>query len=85
MRTGPVIGVLPVPFQHLSVEMRPGDLLVAFSDGYSEVADKHEELFGEDRIRISYSACATAPWPKFTRASVPTWIVFGVKHRYPMI
>ncbi|MEQ9363342.1 MAG: PP2C family protein-serine/threonine phosphatase [Leptospirales bacterium] len=49
-RTGPVLGLLDVPFTKGEIEMYPGDILLAFSDGFSEVHDIQEELYGEDRM-----------------------------------
>lgn len=49
-RTGPVLGLLDVPFQKGEIEMFPGDILLAFSDGFSEVHDRSDELYGEDRM-----------------------------------
>lgn len=49
-RTGPVLGLIEVPFSKGEIEMYPGDILLAFSDGFSEVHDASEELYGEDRM-----------------------------------
>ena len=49
--TGPVIGILEgAVFSHRTIQMQPGDILVLFSDGFTEVEDAEEEEFGEDRM-----------------------------------
>jgi sigma-B regulation protein RsbU (phosphoserine phosphatase) len=48
---GPVLGVLPgATYRQTRVSIRPGDLLVVFSDGILEAANALDEEFGEDRI-----------------------------------
>jgi serine phosphatase RsbU (regulator of sigma subunit) len=48
---GPVLGVLPgATYRQTQVPVRPGDLLVVFSDGILEAANARDEEFGEDRI-----------------------------------
>jgi len=48
---GPVLGVLPdFPYQQASVELTPGDLLLIFSDGFSEAMNGRFEEFGEDQL-----------------------------------
>ncbi|MEX2263309.1 MAG: ADOP family duplicated permease [Bryobacteraceae bacterium] len=49
---GPVIGLLPNCFyEHGSIQLQAGDLLVAFSDGVSEAMSPNDEEFGEERLR----------------------------------
>ena len=48
---GPVLGVLPdFPYQQATVALHPGDLLLIFSDGYSEAVNRRLEEFGEDQL-----------------------------------
>jgi serine phosphatase RsbU (regulator of sigma subunit) len=48
---GPVLGVLPgAIYRQTRLAVRPGDLLVVFSDGIQEAANAGDEEFGEDRI-----------------------------------
>ncbi len=48
---GPVLGVLPgATYKQARVPIEPGDLLVVFSDGILEAANKGDEEFGEERI-----------------------------------
>ena len=48
---GPVLGVLPdFPYEQATVELNPGDLLLIFSDGFSEAMNLRLEEFGEDQL-----------------------------------
>ncbi len=48
---GPVLGVLPAAtFRAVSVDARPGDLLVIFSDGIVEATDGRGDYFGDERL-----------------------------------
>ena len=48
---GVILGILEdYPFEQGSVDLKPGDLLVVFSDGVSEAIDSDEVEFGEDRL-----------------------------------
>lgn len=48
---GPVLGILPeVPFEQATVTLDPGDLLLIYSDGYSEAMNHAFEEFGEERL-----------------------------------
>ena len=49
--TGTVVGAFPfAAYQEESVELRQGDLLVAFTDGIVEPENEYGEAFGEDRL-----------------------------------
>jgi sigma-B regulation protein RsbU (phosphoserine phosphatase) len=57
---GPVIGLLPVaPYSAGSVELRAGDLLVAYSDGVSEAMNVDDEEYGEERLAFAVRALGT--------------------------
>ncbi len=48
---GPVLGILPeAPFEEATVSFDPGDLLLIYSDGYSEAMNHAFEEFGEERL-----------------------------------
>jgi sigma-B regulation protein RsbU (phosphoserine phosphatase) len=48
---GPVIGLLPeVVYQEGSIELGPGETLVAFTDGVSESMNAEYEEWGEERL-----------------------------------
>jgi phosphoserine phosphatase RsbU/P len=49
--TGPAVGMLPdMQFGVLQVELLPGDILLAYTDGVTEARDPAGLLFGEDRL-----------------------------------
>jgi serine phosphatase RsbU (regulator of sigma subunit) len=49
---GPLVGVLPeASFGRGSVDLRPGDILVTYSDGILESRNKAEQEFGYDRLK----------------------------------
>ena len=51
VRTGPVLGFDPEsPPKLARLAFFPGDMLLAFSDGYSEAQNRKDEFFGDDRI-----------------------------------
>lgn len=46
------LGLMPgVPFAEQTVELQPGDLLVAYSDGVTEALNDAGDFFGEDRLQ----------------------------------
>jgi sigma-B regulation protein RsbU (phosphoserine phosphatase) len=48
---GPVLGVLPdFRFEEAEVSLEPGDIIVIFSDGFTEAMNLSFEEFGEDRL-----------------------------------
>jgi serine phosphatase RsbU (regulator of sigma subunit) len=49
---GPVLGILPAfSFEQSTVALAPGDVLLIYSDGFSEAANMRFEEFGDDRLR----------------------------------
>ncbi len=49
--TGPLVGVLPeAQFEIQSVEIEPGDTLLAFTDGVTEAQNAKDEFFGRERL-----------------------------------
>ncbi len=49
---GIIIGMFPpAVFEQASVDLEPGDVLLAFTDGVSEAHDPNEEEFGEERLQ----------------------------------
>ena len=48
---GPVLGVVPsFSFPEATVTMERGDLLLIYSDGFTEAMDRRFEEFGEERL-----------------------------------
>ncbi|HJS57125.1 MAG TPA: SpoIIE family protein phosphatase [Vicinamibacteria bacterium] len=59
---GLVIGALAdVAYEVEAVELLPGDLIVAYTDGVTEAFDPDEQEFGEDRLREVVLAAAHLP------------------------
>jgi sigma-B regulation protein RsbU (phosphoserine phosphatase) len=55
---GAVVGLLrDFPYTHAEVNMEPGDLLVAFTDGISEAMNTADEEWGEDRLIETTEKC----------------------------
>ncbi len=55
--TGPVIGILEgAVFSHRTIQMQPGDILLLFSDGLTEVEDAEEVR--DLLLRISAKLCS---------------------------
>ena len=56
---GPVLGVLPTAeYRQGTVPVRPGDLLVLYSDGVTEAPNASEEQFGEQRLLATMQDCS---------------------------
>ncbi|MBW7857643.1 MAG: SpoIIE family protein phosphatase [Leptonema sp. (in: Bacteria)] len=49
---GPVLGLSGTQYMATQIEIKPGDLLLAVSDGYTEAMNPSDELFGEERIKL---------------------------------
>jgi sigma-B regulation protein RsbU (phosphoserine phosphatase) len=48
---GTIVGAFPAAaYRENRVELEPGDLLVAFTDGATESENSYDEMFGEDRL-----------------------------------
>lgn len=59
---GTVIGLFPhLAFEEAAVELQPGDVLVAFTDGVTEARNAGDEEFGEDRVKDLLRATAGLP------------------------
>ena len=60
--TGPVIGFLDgVEFEEVTVPLRPGDLLVFYTDGVTEAENGEGAIFGEERLSAVIEAAAGRP------------------------
>jgi sigma-B regulation protein RsbU (phosphoserine phosphatase) len=58
---GPVIGLFrPAQYSHGEIELTPGDLMVAFTDGVSEAMNAAEEEWGEERLAEAVRAAVDA-------------------------
>jgi serine phosphatase RsbU (regulator of sigma subunit) len=48
---GPVVGLLPgAPYESATIQLQPGDVLVAYSDGLTEAENSQGDEFGDDRL-----------------------------------
>ncbi|MBV9267377.1 MAG: SpoIIE family protein phosphatase [Acidobacteriaceae bacterium] len=55
---GTVLGLFPdAPYREAKVDTRPGDMVVAFTDGISEAMNAREEEFGEERLIDTVRRC----------------------------
>jgi len=55
--SGPLLGVLEAEYESPTVALHSGDLLVTYTDGYSEAENPEGEMLGDERI-----AAAVAQW-----------------------
>jgi sigma-B regulation protein RsbU (phosphoserine phosphatase) len=50
--TGTVVGAFAVArYEEQTVQMEPGDVLVAYTDGIVEPENEYDEMFGEQRLQ----------------------------------
>ncbi|HEX8138141.1 MAG TPA: SpoIIE family protein phosphatase [Pyrinomonadaceae bacterium] len=55
---GVVVGLLrDFPYTQAAITLKPGDLLLAYTDGISEAMNKQEEEWGEERMMETAQAC----------------------------
>lgn len=56
---GTVVGLFPeFPYRETSLALKPGDVLVAFTDGISEAMNSADEEFGEERLMEAVQDCS---------------------------
>jgi len=59
---GTVIGMFPqARYEEGSVDLRPGDVLMVFTDGVPEALNPHEEEFGEERLKCVLRQVVSLP------------------------
>ena len=59
---GTVVGLLPeCAYEQAEVSLSPGDLLVIYTDGFSEAMNPNLEEWGEERLIHSIASCAGLP------------------------
>jgi len=62
--SGTVVGLLAAStYEQASVQLIPGDYLVAFTDGVSEAMNAADEEWGEERLTETIRACAESSLP----------------------
>lgn len=59
---GTVVGLLPeCAYEQAEISLAPGDLLVIYTDGFSEAMNPNLEEWGEERLIHSIASCAGLP------------------------
>ncbi|HET7698023.1 MAG TPA: ADOP family duplicated permease, partial [Vicinamibacterales bacterium] len=59
---GTIVGMFPeTSYEEATVELRPGDVLVAFTDGVPEAHSPENEEFGEERLQVLLRRTAHLP------------------------
>ena len=75
---GTVIGLFPQSsYEESSVDLRPGDVLIAFTDGVPEAQNPQEEEFGEERLKNLLRQSAHLPVSEIASkiaGELKTWI-----------
>jgi GAF domain-containing protein len=57
-KTGPAVGAVPDGrFETVAMQLKPGDMLFAFTDGAPEAKDPHGEFFGHERLLAILRGC----------------------------
>jgi sigma-B regulation protein RsbU (phosphoserine phosphatase) len=81
---GTVLGLFPaMAYEEARVDLQPGDLVVAFTDGVTEAVNVAGEEFGEDRLKrlLAESVGLTAPdVSSRLAAGVRDWIGAAEQH-----
>jgi sigma-B regulation protein RsbU (phosphoserine phosphatase) len=75
---GTVIGLFPQSsYEESAVDLRPGDVLIAFTDGVPEAQNPQEEEFGEERLKNLLRQSAHLPVGEIASriaGELKTWI-----------
>jgi phosphoserine phosphatase RsbU/P len=59
---GPAVGLLPeASYEQCVLTMRPGDVLIGYTDGITEAMNPKDEEWGEDRMIAKAISCAQLP------------------------
>jgi sigma-B regulation protein RsbU (phosphoserine phosphatase) len=75
---GLLLGVLPTaPYERGSVQLGPGDVLLAYSDGVLETVNNSDEEFGVERIKTQLRSASLEQNDTVNRVSAET-ILFSV-------
>ncbi len=81
---GMIIGMFPVAsYEESVVDLQPGDLLMAFTDGVTEALNPAEEEFGEARLKELIRRVAHLPVTEITAAisqELRDWISTAPQH-----
>jgi phosphoserine phosphatase RsbU/P len=78
--TGPAIGLMPgLPFAVARATLRPGDLLLAYTDGVTDARGAAGDAFGEARLRETVTAAAGSPGSPGSAAGVVAALLAAVE------
>jgi sigma-B regulation protein RsbU (phosphoserine phosphatase) len=81
---GPVLGVFESPaFEQGTIDLEPGDVVVAYTDGVTEALDRDGEEFGEERLIETIEAVAGRPAGEIRDAvieRVGAWAAGAAQH-----
>jgi len=81
---GTVLGLFPeTEFQEAAIDLRSGDLLVAFTDGVTDALNRAGEEFGEERLKEVLRAAVGAPADEISTRladSMRAWIAGAEQH-----
>ncbi|MGH9623717.1 MAG: SpoIIE family protein phosphatase, partial [Bryobacteraceae bacterium] len=81
---GTIIGMFPsVTYEESVVDLRPGDVLMAFTDGVTEALNPAGEEFGEQRLKELLQRVVHLPIPDITAAlakELRAWIADAPQH-----
>jgi sigma-B regulation protein RsbU (phosphoserine phosphatase) len=81
---GMVIGMFPfASYEESMVDLWPGDVLIAFTDGVTEALNTAEEEFGEERLKALIRRVAHSPIQEMTAAvskELREWIGEAPQH-----
>ncbi|HET9216254.1 MAG TPA: SpoIIE family protein phosphatase [Terriglobia bacterium] len=67
-------------FDAVPIEVRPGDILLAYSDGLTEAESAHEEMFGEERVKEIICREASAGAAQVSEALIASIAEFTKGH-----
>jgi serine phosphatase RsbU (regulator of sigma subunit) len=81
---GTVLGLFPqMSYEEAAVALRPGDVLVAYTDGVTEALNAAEEEFGEDRLKALLRDLVHRSAPEISSGistALRTWIKDTPQH-----
>src|SRR5262249_28223737 len=76
------VGLLPsFPYQQDTVQLEPGDLLVAFTDGISEAMNVRDEEWGEEQLIRCVHQCGDLPANEIMQRIVVAADTFVAGHK----
>ena len=79
--TGTVVGAFPIArYEEKTVELFPGDLVLAYTDGIVEPENVYGEMFGEDRLKdlaVKYAKADSSELIARTMEAVVQWTGAG--------